>query len=128
MKKQLRKITINNAEFLYTISQKYQPSTKTNLLTIKVFLCGQKLTPLFIDFLTLDDYYLGNLLFVGTNLPNSTTNETTYVNLNKPKFIREFVLMGLKHGWTGTNKVEVQNGMNYLKELGFEVSKLQAEG
>ena len=128
MKKQLRKITINNAEYLYTISQKYLPSTKTNLLTIKVFLSGQKLTPLFIDFLTLDDYYLGNLLNAGINLPNSTTNEITYVNLNKPKFIREFILLGLKHGWTGTNKIEVQNGMNYLKELGYEVGKLQPEG
>ena len=128
MKRKLRKITINNGEYLYTIFNKYQSSTKTNLLTIKVFLSGQKLTPLLIDFLTLDDYYLGNLLYVGMNLPNSRTNETRYVNLNKPKFIREFILLGFKNGWTGTNTIEVQYGLNYLKELGFEVRQLLPEG
>lgn len=125
MKKKLRKIKINNAEYLYTIFINYYSPSKTSLLTLKIFLSGQKQTPLIIDFLTIDDFYTGHPLNVGVILANSKTNESILVNLHEPKFIRELVLLGLKNGWTGTNKVVAQSGLGYLKELGFEVSNIQ---
>lgn len=125
MKKKLRRIKINNAEYLYAVYINYYSPSKTSRLTLKVFLSGQKQTPLIIDFLTIDDFYMGHPLNVGVILTNSKTKESILVNLHEPKFIREFVLLGLKKGWTGTNKVEAQNGLGYLKELGFEVSTIQ---
>lgn len=124
MKNKLRKIKVDNSEYLYTCASKYQSGTKTNMLTIKIYLSGQKQTPLILDFLTFDDYYLGQPLNSGVILTNTKTNEKTTVNINEPKYIREFVLNGLKNGWTGANTLEVQNGLEYLADLGFEVSNL----
>src|SRR5688500_1954485 len=127
MKKKLRKIKINNAKYLYAIYINYYSPSKTSRLTLKIFLSGQQQTPLIIDFLTIHDSYTGHPLNVGVILTNSKTNESILVNLHEPKFIREFVLLGLKNGWAGTNKVDIQNGLSYLKELGYEVSSIQPE-
>lgn len=124
MKNKLRRIKIDNSEYLYTVANKYHSGTKTNTLTIKIYLKGQKQTPLILDFLTVDDFYLGQLLNSGMPLTNTKTNVATTVNLNEPKYIREFVLQGLENGWTGTNNLGTQNGLKYLTDLGFEVTNL----
>jgi hypothetical protein len=127
MKNKLRKIKIDISEYLYTVVNKYHSGTKTNMLTIKIYLSGQKQTPLILDFLTLDDYYIGQPLKSGVILTNTKTNTTTTVNINEPKYIREFILKGLKNGWTGSNNLGVQNGLEYLTDLGFEVSNLKSK-
>jgi hypothetical protein len=60
----------------------------------------------------------------GIPLFNSKTNESVPVNLNEPKYIREFILFGLKNGWTGINNLPTQDGLQYLTEMGFEVGHL----
>lgn len=47
------------------------------------------------------------------------------VNINEPKYIRELILHGQKNGWTGNNKMEIQNGLTYLDELGYGIDKLK---
>ena len=62
MKNKLRKIAIDNLEYLYIIDNKYHLGTDTNTLTVKVYLSGKKQTPLVIEFLTPDHYYMGQIL------------------------------------------------------------------
>lgn len=123
MKNKLRKITIDNNVYLYLIRIDYY-SMGANKVTLTVFLNGHKLTPLVIDFLTLDDLYAGEPLHVGAQLLNLKTNELVRVNINEPKYIREFILQGIKNGWAGTNEITNQNGLDYLTEMGFEVSSI----
>jgi hypothetical protein len=124
MKNKLRRITIEDLVYLYSVTDKYRLGTETNTLTIKVFLEGQKLTPLIIEFLTLDHYHMGQILKSGVKLTNTIKITEENVNINEPKYIRELILQGRKNGWTGTNKIEKQNGLNYLTELGYETDIL----
>ena len=125
MKSKLRKITIENLEYLYSVSNKYHLENQTNTLTVRIYLSGYKQTPLVIDFLTLDNYYMGQLLNSGVSLANKLTNMTDTVNINDPKYIRELILHGQKNGWTGNNKMEKQNGLNCLMELGYDAEVLK---
>ena len=127
MRSKLRKITIDNLEYLYSVTDKYHSGTETNTLTLKVYLNGQKQTPLIIDFLTLDHYYMGQILKSGVSLVNRITSLSENVNINEPKYIRQLILKGIKNGWTGTNQVEKQNGLNYLIDLGYEIEKIQKQ-
>ncbi|MDR6369379.1 hypothetical protein J2795_000384 [Chryseobacterium bernardetii] len=127
MKSKLRKITINAVEYLYSVSNQYHSETKTNTLTVKVFLNGQKQTPLIIKSLTVDDYVMGQPLQSGVKLVNKMTGSEDEVNLNRPKYIRQFIVLGLKKGWSGFNSMEIQNGLDYLNELGFETDQLKPE-
>ena len=124
MKSKLRKITIEDFVYFYIVTNKYHLETKTNTLTLKVFLNGEKQTPLIIDFLTIDDLYMGQILNSGVKLTNIIKNSVDNVNINEPKYIRALILIGQKKGWTGTNKLELQNGLEYLKELGYEIDIL----
>lgn len=124
MKNKLRKITIEDIVYLYSVTDKYHLGTETNTLTVKVFLEGHKQTPLIIEFLTLEHYYMGQILKSGVKLTNKIKSTDDNVNINEPKYIRELILHGQKNGWTGTNKIEKQNGLNYLTELGYEIDIL----
>lgn len=124
MKSKLRKITIDNLVYLYSVTDKYHLGTETNTLTVKIFLNGQKQTPLIIDFLTLDHYHMGQILKTGVKLKNNFKKIDENVNINEPKYIRELILQGRKKGWIGTNKIEKQDGLNYLTELGYETDIL----
>lgn len=125
MKSKLRKIKIENKEYLYAVTDRYHPENQNNTLTVKVFLVGNKLTPLVIDFFTSDHYYMGQLLNSGIDLKNEKTATTDTININRPKFIRELILQGIQAGWVGTNKMDIQDGLNYLNRLGYETSSLQ---
>lgn len=125
MKSKLRKITIENLEYLYSVSNKYNLENQTNTLTVRIYLSGYKQTPLVIDFLTIDNYYIGQLLNAGVRLANKRTNMTDTVNINEPKYIRELILQGHKNGWTGNNKMEKQDGLNYLTESGYDAETLK---
>lgn len=124
MKNKLRKIIINNIEYLYSVTDQFHSETETNTLTVKIFLSGQKKTPLIIKFLTVDDYMMGQLLKSGVKLVNKLKGSEGEVNLNEPKYIRMLILLGFKKGWSGSNLIEIQNGLLYLNELGFETDKL----
>ena len=77
-----------------------------------------------VEFLTIDHYYVGQLLKHNAQLHNTKTNTDETVNLNQPKYIRAMIVYGIKNGWHGTNRIETQNGLEYLTDLGFDVSFL----
>lgn len=77
-----------------------------------------------IDFVTWEDLYAGNPLKTGVKLINLGTNEEEFVNLNRPKYIRECILYGIKMGWTGENRVEPIDGLKMLISLDYDVSYL----
>lgn len=120
MKNKLRKISIDNSKYLYAVTDKYHSETETNTLTVKVFLEGHKSSPLVIDFLTSDHYFMGQVLKSGISLENKNTNSTDVININQPAWIRKLILQGIKNGWNGITKIDRQNGLSYLVELGYE--------
>ena len=67
---------------------------------------------------------MGQPLKSGIKLRNKLTNSEDTVNLNEPKYIKQFILLGLKNGWSGVNSIAVQDGLDYLYQLGFEVDQL----
>ncbi|MGE8553683.1 MAG: hypothetical protein ACN6OB_07075 [Chryseobacterium jejuense] len=125
MKNKLRKITVEHIEYLYLVTDKYHRGTETNTLTVKVFLSGEKQTPLILDFLTFDDYLMGQLLNSGIFLMNTITNSIERVNINEPKSIQKLIVKGREKGWNGKNRIEKQNGLDYLAELGYEIDSLK---
>ncbi|MFZ4930139.1 hypothetical protein [Chryseobacterium sp. Mn2064] len=125
MKKKLRKIIIDEQEYVYCIKIQYHSGTDTSTLRLKVFLNGYKKTPLIIDFLTLNNYYVGQPLKFGIILKNKMTNSEEVVNLNEPGYIKRLIVHGQKSAWTGIKTFEIQNGLTYLEELGFETDDLK---
>ncbi len=116
---------IDQIEYLYFVEDHFHAGTETNTLTVKIFLSGEKKTPLIIDFLTFNDYFVGQPLKSGINLINRITNSTETVNINEPKYIQKLIVQGREKGWNGKNKMEKQNGLDYLAELGYEIDPLK---
>lgn len=127
MKGGLRKITVNGFPFIYRVSDKYHAGKELNTLTVKVFLDGEKRTPLTIEFLTMENYFVGQLLNKHIGLFHKPSNSPRIVNLNEPGYIRELIEFAFEKGWTGKNRIGVQNGIRWLSELGYDVSELEAE-
>lgn len=127
MKTNLRKIVINQSEYVYRVSDKYHPENELNTLTVKVYLNGKKQTPLTIRFLTLDGFHCGQPLNKNIKLLHKPTNTIEIVNLNEPGYIRKLIEHANQKGWTGTRQLEFEDGLNWLSELGYDVSELEAE-
>ncbi|MDM1556832.1 hypothetical protein PYS58_11395 [Chryseobacterium indologenes] len=125
MKNKLRKITVEHEKYLYLVTDKYHPGAETNTLTVKIFLSGEKQTPLIIDFLTFEHYFMGQPLKSGISLMNVVTDSLENVNINEPKYIQKLIVKGIEKGWNGKNKMEKQNGLDYLSELGYEIDSLK---
>jgi hypothetical protein len=124
MKNKLRKIIVDDLEYVYRVTDKYHRETRINTLTVKIFLVGHKQTPLVVEFHTIDHFYLGQLLKQNVELYNTKTNKAEGVNLNHPKNIRSLILHGIKNGWHGTNRIEIQNGLEFLTDSGYDISPL----
>lgn len=120
----LRKITVEGNVYLYKLINGFELNTEMATLEITIFLEGFKQTPLKISFLTWEDLYAGNPLKTGVNLIRLPANEIELINLNRPKYIRECILYGLKMGWNGKNKPEYIEGLKILTSLGLDVSSL----
>ena len=127
MKNKLRKIVVEETDCYYRITDYIQTEPFFGFILIKVFLAGHKATPLVIEFCSKLDLYTGFALKNGVNLPNSLTNDTECVNVHKPKYTQKFILLGKKKGWLGNNTIATQNGMGYLRELGYDVSTICAD-
>jgi hypothetical protein len=125
MKNKLRKITIDDLEYLYSTTTKYNLGTNTNRFIVRIYLSNEKKTPLIIDFLTIDDFYIGQPLNTGIDVINKITNKVDRLNLNEPKYIRKLILHGRKNGWNGLNKISKQNGLDYLIDFGYEIDSLK---
>jgi len=120
----LRKITVEENVYLYKSTTGFGLNSEIATFEITIFLKDFKQTPLKINFITWEDLYTGNPLNTGVNLIRLTAKEEEFVNLNRPKYIRECILYGLKIGWNGKNKLESIDGLEILESLGYDVSSL----
>ncbi|WP_428232075.1 hypothetical protein [Flavobacterium sp.] len=117
----LRKITVEDTVYLYKCVVGFAINTEIATFEITIFLNGYKQTPLKISFITWEDLYAGNPLKTGVKLTKLSTKQEELVNFNKPKYIRECILDGLKTGWKGKNKAAFIDGLEFLKALGYDV-------
>ena len=127
MKGGIRKIVINEEDYVYRVSNKYDGETRLNTLTVKVYVSGKKRTPLILRFSVLEHYYAGQPLKTGITLFHKASNSEVPVNLNEPKFIRQLIELAAEKGWNGQSQLEIENGLDWLMELGYDVNELIEE-
>ena len=92
---------------------------------MRIFLSGEKNTPLCIDFITIENEFMGQPLNGNINLLNKTTQTEDTINLNEPKYIPKLIDWAETQGWTGSNKTAPLNGLLFLQSLGYDISPLQ---
>ena len=126
MKQKLRKLVHKGQEYLYRVNTAYNTKRdNTSLLSVRIFLSGEKNTPLCIDFITIEDEFMGQPLNGNINLLNKTTQTEDNINLNEPKYIPKLIDWVETQGWTGSNKTSLLNGLLFLQSLGYDTSPLQ---
>ncbi|MCW3464823.1 hypothetical protein [Chitinophaga nivalis] len=124
MKRKLRKITVANNVYVYTIKEVYAVTTDTTTLIVRIFSDGHKATPLILHFLTYCDPIQGHPLYTGIDIFNQRTQETVRFIIHRPVYIRALITEGIRRGWTGRNLTGIQDGVAYLNELGFDTAFL----
>ena len=128
MKQKLRKLIHKEKEYLYRINTVYNTKKdSTSLLSVRIFLAGEKNTPLCIDFFTIDDKYMGQPLNGNINLLNKNTQTKETINLNEPKYIPKLIDWGEEQGWKGDNKIPPLNGLLFLELLGYDIAPIQTD-
>ena len=128
MKQKLRKLIHKDKEYLYRINTAYNTKKdSTSLLSVRIFLEGEKNTPLCIDFITIDDKYMGQPLNGNINLLNKNTQTKETINLNEPKYIPKLIDWGEEQGWKGDNKIPPLNGLLFLELLGYDIAPIQTD-
>lgn len=128
MKQKLRKLIHKDKEYLYRINTAYNTKKdNTSLLSVLIFLAGEKNTPLCIDFITIDDKYMGQPLNGNINLLNKNTQTKETINLNEPKYIPKLIDWGEEQGWKGDNKISPLNGLLFLEFLGYDIAPIQTD-
>ena len=128
MKQKLRKLIHKDKEYLYRINTAYNTKKdSTSLLSVRIFLAGEKNTPLCIDFLTIDDKYMGQPLNGNINLLNKNTQTKETINLNEPKYIPKLIDWAEEQGWKGDNKISPLNGLLFLELLGYDIAPIQTD-
>ena len=128
MKQKLRKLIHKDKEYLYRINTAYNTKKdSTSLLSVRIFLAGEKNTPLCIDFLTIDDKYMGQPLNGNISLLNKNTQTKETINLNEPKYIPKLIDWGEEQGWKGDNKIPPLNGLLFLELLGYDIAPIQTD-
>ena len=128
MKQKLRKLIHKDKEYLYRINTVYNTKKdNTSLLSVRIFLEGEKNTPLCIDFITIDDKYMGQPLNGNIILLNKNTQTKETINLNEPKYIPKLIDWGEEQGWKGDNKIPPLNGLLFLELLGYDIAPIQAD-
>ena len=128
MKQKLRKLIHKDKEYLYRINTVYNTKKdSTSLLSVRIFLAGEKNTPLCINFITIEDKYMGQPLNGNINLLNKNTQTKETINLNEPKYIPKLIDWGEEQGWKGDNKIPSLNGLLFLEFLGYDIAPIQAD-
>ena len=126
MKQKLRKLVHKGQEYLYRVNTAYNTKgDNTSLLSVRIFLSGEKNTPLCIDFITIEDEFMGQPLNGNINLLNKNTQTEDNINLNEPKYIPKLIDWAEIQGWTGTQKIAALNGLLFLQSLGYDITPLQ---
>lgn len=128
MKQKFRKLIHKDKEYLYRINTAYNTKKdNTSLLSVRIFLAGEKNTPLCIDFFTIEDKYMGQPLNGNINLLNKNTQTKETINLNEPKYIPKLIDWGEEQGWKGDNKIPPLNGLLFLELLGYDIAPIQTD-
>ena len=128
MKQKLRRLIHKDKEYLYRINTAYNTKKdSTSLLSVRIFLEGEKNTPLCIDFITIDDKYMGQPLNGNISLLNKNTQTKEIINLNEPKYIPKLIDWAEEQGWKGDNKISPLNGLLFLEFLGYDIAPIQTD-
>ena len=128
MKQKLRRLIHKDKEYLYRINTAYNTKKdNTSLLSVRIFLAGEKNTPLCIDFITIEDKYMGQPLNGNISLLNKNTQTKETINLNEPKYIPKLIDWGEEQGWKGDNKIPPLNGLLFLELLGYDIAPIQTD-
>ncbi len=128
MKKKLRKLVHKEKEYLYRVDTVYNRKGDHNsLLSVRIFLRGEKNTPLCVDFITIEDAFMGQLLNGNIKLLNKTTQTEDLINLNEPKYIPKLIDWAEIQGWTGTQKIAALNGLLFLQSLGYDTLPIETQ-
>ena len=128
MKQKLRNLIHKDKEYLYRINTVYNTKKdSTSLLSVRIFLAGEKNTPLCINFITIEDKYMGQPLNGNINLLNKNTQTKETINLNEPKYIPKLIDWGEEQGWKGDNKIPPLNGLLFLELLGYDIAPIQTD-
>ena len=128
MKQKLRKLIHKDKEYLYRINTVYNTKKdSTSLLSVRIFLEGEKNTPLCINFITIEDKYMGQPLNGNINLLNKNTQTKETINLNEPKYIPKLIDWAEEQGWKGDNKISPLNGLLFLELLGYDIAPIQTD-
>ena len=128
MKQKLRKLIHKDKEYLYKINTVYNTKKdNTSLLSVHIFLEGEKNTPLCINFITIEDKYMGQPLNGNISLLNKNTQTKETINLNEPKYIPKLIDWGEEQGWKGDNKIPLLNGLLFLELLGYDIAPIQTD-
>ena len=128
MKQKLRKLIHKEKEYLYRVNTVYDTKKdSTSLLSVRIFLAGEKNTPLCINFITIEDKYMGQPLNGNISLLNKNTQTKEIINLNEPKYIPKLIDWGEEQGWKGDNKIPPLNGLLFLELLGYDIAPIQTD-
>ena len=129
MKSKLRKIAVDETNYLYSVKDSYTRSSKdleaSWTTTVRVFKDGCKNTPLELLFVTKDEYITGNPL--KSNYSIDRNGESHEFNIYRPWLISLLIREGLNKNWTGVNRLTINDGMRLLQEMNFDISKLLPE-
>ena len=128
MKQKLRKLVHKDKEYLYRVDTAYnRKGDQNSLLSVRIFLSVEKNTPLCVDFITVEDAFMGQPLNGNIKLLNKTTQTEDLINLNEPKYIPKLIDWGTEQGWTGTRKITPLNGLLFLQLLGYDTLPIETQ-
>ncbi|WP_020531038.1 hypothetical protein [Flexithrix dorotheae] len=127
MKSKLRTIVVQNIEFKYLIREQfigYEGAKLGYWITkLRVFRSGWKNTPIEVTFKSQDGYGVGNLLTTDTILNDNNGS----FNLYKPSIIRKVIEKVMQHWNWEEEKFEIKDGMDFLKQIGFDFEGVKEE-
>jgi hypothetical protein len=123
MKKKIRDIIVSGKEYSYVLNRRY--TKKSCNISIKISQKENKKHTCTFFINTIDDPITGSPLLVGVALRNDETNQVEKYNLHHPKVIREFIMYGTEHGWTGENIMEFRDGLDVISKKGLDIEWLR---
>jgi len=80
-----------------------------------------------VDFITVEDEFMGQPLNGNIKLLNKTTQTEDIINLNEPKYIPKLIDWAEIQGWTGTQKIAALNGLLFLQLLGYDTLPIETQ-
>ncbi|NQX57954.1 hypothetical protein [Paenibacillus qinlingensis] len=122
MKKKTREINVGEKEYVYVINEKYHQGVSE--ISLSISLKGLKNIICSFRFCTWEDH-MGSPLCVGVPLKKIASGKFEIFNLHNPRTVKQFVMYGLENGWNGANRIEFNNGLEILSNLGYDVSPLK---